>query len=179
MTMSNTKWNGVLKRSMVSVAVLIFFESSISEPVLRNQDGLKAMAELLNREAPQFKKLYDPKGFYIEDSRPVNFFVYDLVDPSSNAYPATGPVKLKSEGIYHFSPVQFEFSFSHIAVIKDRKMKIFSYLNCNNSRDKIDDVLEYVTKNFSYDESVLDRITSYRFYGHFEKTDDHYEIECP
>lgn len=167
------------ERSLVSVAVLVVFIGSICEDSWRHPDGLKAMADLLNKEAPQFKSRYDPKGFYVEDGRPVNFFVYDLVDPSANSYPATHPVKLKNEGIYHFAPVQFEFSFSHIAVIKDRKMKVFSYLNCDNSRDKIADVIDYVTKNFSYDESVIDRITSYRFYGHFTKAEDRYELECP
>jgi len=136
------------------------------------------MAEILNKAIPKYKKLYNPKGFYVSDGYPKNFFIYNLVDTINNSYPAKIPVQIGYEGVYHFAPVRYRFSFSHIAVIRDGEMKVFSYLNCKDRGDNIEDVINYIKENFDYDETVIDRVRNYRKFGMYAKIDPQSHLDC-
>ena len=129
---------------VIFLVFLISNDSCISEN--QSDNGfLDIMAKTLNKSMPKYKRKYDKKGFYVKDSnQPINFFVYNLVNTDKNSYSTSNKIVFKNEGIYHFCPVRAEFSFSHIAVIKENKMKIFSYINCDNEGDSIKDVLENV-----------------------------------
>ncbi len=82
-----------------------------------NSNYLIQMAQILNDEIPGFKSTYDSMGFHIENEKPINFFVYNLIDTISNSYPAKDPVRIGKAGVFHFAPIRYEISFSHIAVI--------------------------------------------------------------
>lgn len=142
---------------------------------------LETMASFLNSEIPQFKVKDDPLGFYVQNGRPKNFFVYDLVDTAKNSYqpyPPRAAVTIAANGVYHFSPRNFRFSYSHIAVISGGKMKIFRLLNCAGG-DKIEDVISFVKTNLNYDDEIRRRILNYRLHGIYFKTDPQSRIECP
>ena len=144
-----------------------------------SKEHLTQMANVLNDALPRFRELYDAKGFYIEESKPVNFFIYNLIDTTENSYPAEKPIELKTNGVYHFSPIRYRFSYSHIAVIKNGELKVFSYLNCDDKGDTISDVVSYIEDNFNYDTDMLGRIQDYRSYGKYFKMDPQSKVECP
>lgn len=137
-----------------------------------NKGFLDIMANTLNKSIPKYKRRYDKKGFYIENNQPRNFFVFNLVNTENNSFQAANnEIVFKNKGIYHFAPIKLEFSFSHIAIINEGEMKVFSYINCDNKGDNINTVLEYVKSNFDYEDSVLSRIKNYRKHGIYFKTD--------
>ncbi len=160
--------------------LMVLLNSGSCETKFQDEENfLNIMASTLNKNIPKYKRIYDEKGFYIDNGHPKGFFVYDLVDTDKNSYPTTKVITINKNGIYHFAPARYNLSFSHIAVIKDGKMKIFSYINCNKKGDNIDDVIEFIEKsNFKYNEAILEQVRNYRDYGMYFQTDPQSYIEC-
>ncbi len=171
-----------------NICILIFlilgcssFYNKKSSPSSFNQNQtvvLDEMANILNREIPKYKKIYDDKGFYVENGVPHNFFVFDLIDTTNNSYPAKKPIVIKNEGVYHFAPVRYRFSFSHIAVIHNGELKVFSSLNCSKKGDNISEVIKYVKANIDYNEELIRRILNYRSFGMYFQTDPQSFVDC-
>ncbi|MEZ5306100.1 MAG: hypothetical protein R2684_03025 [Pyrinomonadaceae bacterium] len=114
-----------------------------------------------------------------------SFFIYDLTD-TSNKYvnsrlrKAETCINFVDNHIYHFSVVYFPFSQSHIAVVKDGKLRIFKNINCGDDNDDLEDVISYangVLKNGGNKHEILTRLKNYRRYGFYLATDEH-EVVC-
>ena len=140
---------------------------------------LEKMADILNNSASGFK-VYERRGFYVnDDDRPRSFFVYDLTD-LSNQGTSLSCVDFKDNHIYHFAAHYIPFSFSNIAILENGNLRVFESINCDNSKDKLEDVIAYLNKKFENDpnrEEIIDRVKSYRKYGSFGTVDDTY-IRC-
>jgi hypothetical protein len=169
----------MISRNLALMMLLLVGSCSSSNNVpSQNLDGVEFLGNILNSAIPRFKDLYDSKGFYVKDGRPINFFVYDLIDTTNNSYPAKSPIKLSKNGVYHFSPIRYRISYSHLAIIVDGKIRVFRFLNCDDG-DKIGSVIEYVKENLNYEDVVINRIINYRSYSKFFKTDPQSRVECP
>ena len=114
------------------------------------------------------------------------FFIYDLTDPS-NKYrsqtphaPAEGCINFIDKHVYHFSVVYFPFSKSHIAILENGKPKVFNSINCEDSSDKLEDVVRYTSKMLENDKNrddVIVRLKNYRRYGFYRTTDER-RVSC-
>ncbi len=164
--------------SFILFLLLGLFSGSSCDSEQSSSEYLDQMSQILNNAIPSYKEVYNSKGFYLENGIPKNFFVYNLVDTTINSYPAKTSIQIGKEGVFHFSPVRYEISFSHIAVIKNGEMKVFGFLNCEGKGDDIDQVINYVSELFDYDEMVLNRIRNYRKYGMYFQMDPQSYVRC-
>ena len=161
---------------LLAVLLVVSCRKSVNS---QDIDPLNKMAEVLNNAVPIYRELYDPEGFFIKEGIPANFFVYNLIDTTNNAFPPKFPIKLEKNGIYHFSPVFLRFSYSYIAVVKEGNLKFFGFLNCKGTGDDIADVVDFVKKKFDWSEEVLARIRNYRSHGRYIGMDPQSNVECP
>jgi hypothetical protein len=107
------------------------------------------------------------------------FFVYDLNDPTNKYVPAQyakadACIRFINNHVYHFAPVEFIFSESHVAVLEDGHLKIFKSINCKDSNEHLTDVIAYLEKRLKKDrdrEELLSRLRDYRAYGFYMNTD--------
>lgn len=171
-----------MKTISISILAVIMLAGLLQNERIES-DALKRMGDRLNESInKEYEGVYFKGGFYVEKNVPINFFVFDLVDTSANIYPPKidlkKPVTLSANGVYHFAPWRTTVSFSHIAVIKNGRVKIFSHLNCVDKGDDVEDVLKYVKANFDFDEQVLNRITTYRKHGVYASTDAMSKVDC-
>ena len=68
---------------------------------------------------------------------------------------------LNTRGVYHFAPRRLELSFSHIAVLDNGQLKVFSFVNCEGRGQSIRDVLEYLAQRGSFSDTVIARVRNY------------------
>jgi hypothetical protein len=143
------------------------------DPMYNRQKVLRVFANVLNTSAPGFKE-YERGGFRAKDEMPVHFFVYDLADPSNKSTRKGGCINLLDAHIYHFAAGYIPFSLSHVAVLKGGKITVFRAINCQNSKDKLEDVIEFVRDQIPLDDrgEILERVKDYRKYGDFHTVDD-------
>lgn len=135
---------------------------------------LERLAQILNQSIPEYAHVFG-NGFYVEDERGVGFFIYDLTDPSNKGTPLYDCVDFRNDHIYHFAPIRQHYSISHIVILEDGRLKVFKAINCRESRDKLEDVISYVTRKLRSDkhkDEIIDRVRHYRRYGFYTKVDD-------
>lgn len=145
------------------------------------QEVNKKIANILNDSIPQYKE-FNPNGFYVnETGKGIGFDIFDLVDTSNKETKLNDCVKYLNNHIYHvFSPT-YDYSFSHIVVLEKGNLKIFRSINCQNSSDKIEDVLNYLNKKLKNDkdkDEILLRVKNYRTYGEYFQTDNFSTLRC-
>ena len=106
------------------------------------------------------------------------FFVYDLNDPTNKYIPALyaqseACINFIDNHVYHFAPVEFAFSQSHLAVLERGQLKIFTSINCTHSNKHLSDVIAYMNKRLKghNKKELLTRIRQYRKYGFYINTD--------
>ncbi len=113
------------------------------------------------------------------DPRALNFFIYDLTDPSNRQTTSREQVDFIEGHIYHFSYLDAPYSYSHIGVLEKGELKVFSRINCG--KDKLDEVIGYV-KNKSdgsrESKDVLKRLKSYRKYGVYLSYEGETTVQC-
>jgi hypothetical protein len=164
-------------------------EGSRSGPPLSSRSVLEEFASILNKNIPEFRKIADPRAFYVVNGRPVNFSVFNLADTtnafpprplesSARADPDTNPFVLNQRGVYHFAPLDLNFSFSHIAILDNGRLKVFSFLNCEGRGETVRDVLQYLAQMGSYSDTVIARVQNYRSYGTYYQTDPQSHVTC-
>ena len=147
---------------------------------------LKQLAKILNTAAPGFRE-YESSGFHVKKERPQKFFVYDLTDTSNtvasarySSKPSGRCIEFKNNHIYHVAGTYLPFSFSHIVVLEDGKLKVFKSINCENSEDSLEDVINYLSKRLLNDkdkDEIINRVKNYREYGKYFTVDDTY-LRC-
>lgn len=115
------------------------------------------------------------------DDRALNFFVYDLTDPSNKQTASLEQVDFINNHVYHFAYIDAPYSYSHIAVLEDGKFKVFSGINCPNKGDRLEDVLEYLNdklKNDKNKKEILKRVKNYRKYGVYVSYEGLNTVQC-
>ncbi len=163
---------------LLVVLVMIFLTNCKTMTIATEESLLSEMANKLNNNIPEFKEQFDPKGFYIRKDKPVNFFVYDLIDTTANEYPNTQRITPKDNGIYHFAPVRFRYAFSHIGVIIDSEMKVFSFINCNDQGHSLNEVIAFVRDKQRFSDRDIDNLINYRHFGKYYATDSQTNVLC-
>ncbi len=137
------------------------------------------LASILETSIPEYKKVI-PTGFGVIGGRPRAFFVYDLSDPSNTKRNVWGCLDLIEGHIYHVSPYEEMFSFSHILRLENGNLKIFKSINCRRRGDTMEIVLRYLEKALektSDKTQILDRVKRYREFGVYSAVDDP-ELRC-
>ena len=81
-----------------------------------------------------------------------------------------------TEGVYHFSPVDYRFSYSHFAVNTKNEMKNTDFLNCKKKGKNFNEVIELVKSNMNYSDVLISRIEDYERYGNFYMNDPQSKI---
>ncbi len=139
-------------------------------------DRQKILKQFSKTYEDRMKKTYGEN--YVVDRIKGALFVFDLTDPSNNNAVdiATGKsvngrcVNFIDGHVYHFSWSVYSYSLSQIAVLENGKVKVFESINCEDSKDKLEDVVAYLNKrlvgNKNKDE-ILIRVKNYRKYGFY------------
>src|SRR6185369_13358386 len=137
-------------------------------PNLDRQKFLEKLDSILKNSLPGYAQ-YPSSGF----------FVFDLNDPANKYIPAKyvqadDSICFIDNHVYHFAPIEFIFSESHIAVLEDGHLQVFKSINCKDSTEHLPDVLTYVKKRLKKDpdiEKLLTRVSDYRKYGYYMNID--------
>jgi hypothetical protein len=150
-----------------------------SDSFYDKQKVLEQLAVILNNTATYF---YNAKYLVkekiriadVRNERPIGFFVYDLTDESNIETPLDRCIEFKNNHIYHFSLIFTPYSFSHIVVLEDGKLKIFKAINCKKG-DSLGGVINYLNdklKDYKDKDEIIGRVKNYREYGIYAATDD-------
>jgi hypothetical protein len=142
---------------------------------------LSDIAGILNDSIPEYKKIY-PSGFGVFRERPRGFFAYDLSDASATLVGSWECVKFVNRHVYHVSPIDVAFSFSHIVILEEGRLKTFKSLNCQNRGDSIGDVISYLKSTLKDDANksgTIDRVKRCRSFGKYLVVVDDSELRCP
>jgi mannitol/fructose-specific phosphotransferase system IIA component (Ntr-type) len=158
-----------------------------NEKIVENPDKAYNREEIINQfasilfdSAPGYKKYFLPR-FIVEDERAIGFFIYDLTDPSNKQTSLTERVNFYNNHIYHFAFIDEPFSFSHIAILEDGKLKIFNLINCKNKGESLKDVLSHLKlklKNDKNKNEILKRVKNYRKYGVYTSFNGSSSVRC-
>ena len=137
------------------------------------KEVLERLADVLNALAPGFKR-YEDRGFYVTNEKPQQFFIFDLTDPSNKSTPSGGCINFLNNHIYHFAARYLPFSLSNVVSLEDGKVKLFKAINCENSKDTLDDVIKHVERrlNLNGQDEIIQRVKDYRKYGEYFTVDD-------
>lgn len=119
--------------------------------------------------------------FLVEESRASGFFVYDLTEPTNKQTTLLERVEFKNNHIYHFAFIDLPFSFSHLAVLEDGKLKIFKAVNCKGKGDSLEDVVAYLNrklKDHKNKDEIIKRVKNYRGYGTYATFNGQSKPQC-
>jgi hypothetical protein len=144
------------------------------------QKILEEFAAMLNESAPGYRA-YEPRGYYVEDERPLKFFVYDLTDPKNTGTSLSACVNLLDNHVYHVAAYHLPFSLSHIVIFEGGSLKMFKAINCKNSKDSVADVINYLNTKLKRDKNrdeIIQRVKKYRYYGFYTLSHDPV-LHCP
>ena len=143
-----------------------------SDPLYDRAAVLAQLAETLNRSV--WGANANDYVFAVKADRPERFTVYDLTEPPNHGLPLGPCVNFLDHHVYHFSPIQKRYSFSHIVVLEQGNLKVFRSLNCPGRGESLEDVIEYVRPKLEHDRNnseILNRIRDYRTYGIYTTVD--------
>ena len=142
------------------------------------QKTLERFAEILNMSVFGTKKT--DFEFDVKDERPGRFTVYDLSEPPNKGIPLGKCINFLNNHVYHFSPMEKRYSFSHIAILENGDMKVFKSINCKGRGDSLEGVMSYLNEKLKGDknkETILNRVKNYRKYGIYTTVDTP-TLEC-
>jgi hypothetical protein len=88
------------------------------DPLYDRKKVLEHFANVLNASAPGVRK-YEDAGVHVEDEKPQQFFIFDLIDPSNTSTQSTGCVSLINKHIYHCAARYIPVSFSNVVILED------------------------------------------------------------
>jgi hypothetical protein len=150
-----------------------------SESLYNRQQVLEQLAETLNNTATHYHNaMYLNKQEQniasAEDGLPIGFTIYDLTDETNIGMLFDKCIEFKNRHVYHFSLIFTPYSFSHILVLEDGKLKVFKGINCEKG-DHLEDVLNYLSQKLKDEdkEAIMNRVKNYREFGIYAATDDH------
>lgn len=144
------------------------------DALYNRQKVLEQLADILNKSVPEYAEIFKQR-FAAENERGNFFFVYDLTAPSNNPS-LTACIDFKKNHIYHFAPIWFNFSYSHILILEDGKLKVFNSIDCwNKGGYKLEEVISYVSQKLENNkdkDEILERVKNYRKYGFYFYEDE-------
>ena len=133
---------------------------------------LEQLAETLNSSVFGTRK--EDFRFVVENERPREFTVYDLTEPPNKGLPLGKCISFLNNHVYHFSPMEKRYSFSHIGILEDGNLKVFKSINCKGRADSLEGVLAYLDEKLKDDKNkqgIISRVTNYRKYGLYTTVD--------
>lgn len=142
------------------------------DTLYNRQEVLNVFLTTLRQTRPEYE--IGDRRFYIWAEKARGFFVYDLTEPSNKQVFSTECVDFKNNHVYHFAPTTLDYSSSNIAILEDGKLKIFTSINCKDSRDSLNNVVDYLQKKLAESKEkgdILDRVKNYRKYGTYYSID--------
>ena len=148
--------------------------SKNSDKLYNRQKVLEQLAGILNESVSAYAKIFK-QGFAVENERGNSFFIYDLTESSNSSDSRVKCIDFRNNHIYHFAPYRISFSYSHILILEDGKLKVFKSINCWNKGDKLEDVISYVSKkleNNTDKDEIIERVKNYRKYGRYFYEDE-------
>lgn len=148
------------------------------DSLYNRQRILGQLAQTLNTSV--FGPTKDVSKFAVENERPRGFTVYDLTKPTNKGLPLSKCINFLDNHVYHFSPIEKRYSFSHIVILEDGNLKIFKSLNCKGKGDSLEDVMRYLNERMKDDnnkQKVISRVRNYRKYGIYTTVDTP-SLEC-
>jgi hypothetical protein len=143
-----------------------------SDSLYSRQGILEQLVETLNISVFGTRK--NDFEFDVEDERPGRFTVYDLTEPPNKGIPIGKCINFINNHVYHFSPMEKRFSFSHIVVLENGNLKVFKSINCKGKGDSLEDVISYLNEKLKDDKNrgaILNRVKNYRKYGIYTTVD--------
>ena len=155
------------------------FESFEIEKCAENADALYNRQRILGQlaETLNMSVFGTRKGdfkFAVENERPREFTVYDLTEPTNKGLPLGGCINFLNNHVYHFSPMEKRYSFSHIVILEDGDLKVFKSINCKGKGDSSEDVISYLNEKLKDDrnkQEIISRVKNYRKYGIYTTVD--------
>lgn len=144
-----------------------------SDSLYNRQSILEQLADILNTSIPEYKKANEVE-FKAKNERGNLFFVHDLTDPSNKSSLTTVCIDFKDNHVYHFAPLNYDFSYSHIVILENGNLKVFKSINCPLSKDKVEDVIKYLEQKLENDKDknkIIERVRDYRKYGTYYSSD--------
>lgn len=155
-----------------------------SDALYDRREVLEQLARTLNNTATDFynaryaiKHKVGIAG--VEDERPLGFFIYELTDETNTGTPLGKCVELKNHHVYHLSLIFTPYSFSHLVILEDRKLKVFKAINCKVG-DDLEEALSYINqklKDVKGKEEIISRVRNYRKHGIYAATDET-RVQC-
>ncbi len=136
------------------------------------QKIIEQLAEILNISVFGIRK--GDFVFYAEDEKPRKFTIFDLTETTNKGTPLSNCIEFRDSHIYHFSPIEKRYSFSHIVILENGGLKIFKSINCKGKGDSLEDVMNYLSLKLEDNKNkqrILDRVKDYRRYGIYTTTD--------
>ncbi|KMQ61339.1 hypothetical protein ACM46_14985 [Chryseobacterium angstadtii] len=85
---------------------------------------------------------------------------------------------LLKDGFYAFYIKDIRYSFTHIYVKSNGKIKIFQSINCPPDNIKIKEAITYIKDNFGNKGSLVDDISNYSKYIQYSKIDPQSKFNC-
>jgi hypothetical protein len=172
------------RKKSPSVSHVIEKCSANSDSLYDRQKVLEQLAGILNDSATYFHNaiyLYKEKIDLarVENGRPIDFTVYDLMDESNSENPLEGCIEFEDNHIYHFSIMFTPYSFSHIVILEGGKLKTFKSINCKKG-DDVNDVISYLNQKLKDDKNrdeIISRLKNYRHYGMYSAIDESH-LKC-
>jgi len=187
---STLKWGSTDMIVKLSLLIVLLLTVILSSPISSTCEGYgRGRAEQCSNSSDERNDqqlLLEKLDNTLKNSIPAyaqfswrGFFVYDLTDPTNKYIPgmyakADSSLRFINHHVYHFAPIEFIFSHSHIAVLEDGRLKVFKSINCKDSNEHLADVINYVKKRLKKNpdlDQVLTRIRDYRTYGLYVNTD--------
>jgi len=177
---------GVKINQLIALLLTIILSSTISST--RGRYGESGSKQCSNNADDRYDRqvLLEKLDSTLKSSIPAyaqfpsrGFFVYDLNDPTNKYIPAPyaqadAGIRFINNHVYHFAPVEFIFSESHVAVLEDGHLKVFKSINCKDSSEHLTDAINYVKKRLKQNpnrEELLTRMRDYRTFGFYMNTD--------
>ncbi|AZA77002.1 hypothetical protein EG347_05500 [Chryseobacterium sp. G0186] len=86
---------------------------------------------------------------------------------------------LLNDGVYAFYIKDIRYSFIHIYIKSNGKIKIFESINCPNDNLKMNQAIAYIKDNFENKGNIVDNISNYSNYIQYYKVDPQSKLNCP
>jgi hypothetical protein len=134
---------------------------------------LKKFAKKLNYLSKYYKDDY-PSNYTVTSETFYNFYIVDLVDTTNNTA-KKDKFYFQERHIYLFSSLNYNFLYCNICFIQNGELYYFLSLNCKNSVDKIENVIEFANTFLAGSRNkdvIIDRIRNYKKYIFYYKIDN-------
>lgn len=113
--------------------------------------------------------------FIHEHNIPIYFLVDNLTNKNVIRNNSRNPQKLE-DGVYHFYIPDLRYSYDHILIKYNGKIKIFENVYCDNT---IPNVKEYIYQKKIGNKTIIDiNLVQYRDSAKYIKTDNYTSFNC-